>query len=71
MKVTARIVELKQIPSEAEGLPPKYVAYVTFKGAAAGSASLNVSPDLYHRLQVVLSRGEHPELDVELLFEGR
>ena len=70
MKARARVVELRQIPGEA-GLPSRFTAYVAFTGnVVVGSATVNVSPDLYHRLQAKMSAGENPELDVELVFEG-
>lgn len=67
MKSYARVVELHEVASE--GVPPRYTAYVVFRGGVAGSATVNVSPDLYHRLQRQKAEGDIPEVEVELKFE--
>ena len=65
MKSYARVVELY----ESQGFSPRFTAYVVFRGDVAGSATVNVSADLYHRLQQQKAEGETPEVEVELKFE--
>lgn len=67
MRHTARVLQLQQNSGESYGMAPKYQATVVFRGDAAGSVVLGVSPEVYDRLKVQMDQGEQPDIDVQFI----